>query len=94
MANNLRRRIQRMMTMIQNNDIYDWLDQWIWKTNDSIVILFDGHMKVDLYNFGMWQNISMLLINQLKTSDDFQIEQTPIDDTQKKKYGRHFERWK
>ena len=37
-------------------------------------------MKIDLYNVGMWETISMLLIYQLKTSDDVHIEQAPMDD--------------
>ena len=38
------------------------------------------HMKMDLYNVEMWQIISMLFIDQLKTSDAVHIEQAPIDD--------------
>ena len=38
------------------------------------------HMKMNLYNVGMWQTISMLFIDQLKTSDNVHIEQALIDD--------------
>ena len=52
--------------MIQNNDIYDWLDPWIWNENDWKVILFERHMKIDLYNVGKWQNmyINVILLHR------------------------------
>ena len=40
-------------------------------------------MKMELYNAGMWRTISMLFIDQLKTSDNVHIEQAPIDDDKK-----------
>ena len=37
--------------------------EWIWNRNDWKVILFERHMKIDLYNVEMWQNTYINVIS-------------------------------